>query len=127
VKTASVKGANALNTGRRGLGNVKREPLAGGEAVIDGELECEFEDLDAYAAWVNGTQAELVLAFTSPTVIAGGGPFKLTVTIPKVAYRGSTPKVGGPDIVMQPRPFKALADGVNPVITIEQRTTDTAA
>lgn len=127
VKTASVKGTNALATDRRGLGNVKREPLASGEAVIDGELECEFEDLGAYADWVSGAQAQLVLVFTSATVIAGGGPFKLTVTIPKVAYRGSTPKVGGPDIVMQPRPFKALADGVNPVITIEQRTTDAAA
>ncbi len=126
VKSASVKGTNALATERRGLGNLKREPLANGEAVIDGELECEFEDLGAYADWVAGTQAQLVLAFVSPTVIAGG-PFKLTVTIPKVAYRGSTPKVGGPDIVMQARPFKALADGVNPVITVEQRTTDTAA
>lgn len=127
VKSASVKGTNALATDRRGLGNVKREPLANGEAVIDGELECEFEDLAAYAAWVAGTQAQLVLTFTSPTIIAGGGPFKLTVTIPKVAYRGSTPKVGGPEVVMQPRPFKALADGVNPIVTIEQRTTDTAA
>lgn len=127
VKSASVKGTNALATERRGLGNVKREPLANGEAVIDGELECEFEDLGAYADWVAGTQAQLVLTFTSPTVIAGGGPFKLTVTLPKVAYRGSTPKVGGPDIVMQPRPFKALHDGTNPVITVEQRTTDTAA
>jgi hypothetical protein len=127
VKSASVKGTNALATERRGLGNVKREPLANGEAVIDGELECEFEDLGAYAAWVAGTQAQLVLTFASPTTIPGGGPYKLTVTIPRVAYRGSTPKVSGPDIVMQPRPFKALADGANPIITIEQRTTDTAA
>lgn len=127
MKSASIKGANSLATERRGLGNTKKEPLAAGEATIEGDLECEFEDLSAYADWVAGTQAQLVLTFTSPTVIVGGGPFKLTVTIPKVAYRGSTPKVGGPDVVMQPRPFKALADGVNPVITIEQRTTDTAA
>ncbi|MBI2764849.1 MAG: hypothetical protein HYX53_02930 [Chloroflexi bacterium] len=127
VKTASAKGTNALATDRRGLGNVKREPLANGEAAIEGELECEFEDLGAYADWVAGTQAQLVLSFISSTLTTGGGPFKLTVTIPKVAYRGSTPKVGGPDIVMQPRPFKAVADGTNPVITIEQRTTDTVA
>jgi hypothetical protein len=127
VKSASIKGMNGLATERRGLGNVKREPLANGEATIEGELECEFEDLSAYADWVAGTQAQLVLTFTSPTIISGGGPFKLTVTLPAIAYRGSTPKVGGPDIVMQPRPFKALYNGSNPVITIEQRTTDTAA
>ena len=67
------------------------------------------------------------LASVRPTVVAGGGPYKLTVTITTVTYRGSTPKVGGPEVVMQPRPFKALADGLSPVITIEQRTTDTTA
>ena len=101
--------------------------LAARDRIADAFAEICGVAFGAYADWVAGTQAQLVLTFTSPTTIAGGGPFKLTVTIPKVAYRGSTPKVGGPEIVMQPRPFKALADGENPVITIEQRTTDTAA
>lgn len=127
VKSVSVKGNNALALERRFLANTKKEPIANGEATVLGDLDCEFEDLAAYTAWVAGTQAELVLTFASPTVIAGGGPYKLVVTLPKVEYRGSTPKVGGPDLVMQPRPFKALYDGTNEIITLAYHSTDAAA
>ncbi len=127
VKNASIKGNNALATDRRFLGNAKKEPLANGLADISGTLEGEFEDLTRYAAFVAGTQAQLVLTFTLATEIAAGAPFTMTVTIPAIEYTGETPKVGGPDIVMQGAPFRALYNGVDPIITIEYVSSDTAA
>lgn len=129
VRECSIRGNNGLRTDRRNLGNVKREPLAAG--IVDyltGSLACEFEDLTAYAALVAGTQAQLVLTFTSPTVIPTTAvPYSLTVTIPKIEYTGETPKVGGPDIVMQNLAFRALYDGVSPIITVAIVTSDTAS
>lgn len=128
VKKLSVKGNNALATDRRfiGPGGTKKEPLAKDIASIMANLECEHENLDVYAAWLAGTQAQLVATFTSPTVIPTTAvPFSVTVTIPKFEYTGETPKVGGPDIVMQPRAGRALYDGTNPPITIVYVTTDT--
>ena len=129
VKDASIKGNNGLNTDRRGLTNTKREPLAQG--IVDyltGTLACEFENLTAYAALVAGTQAQLVLTFTMATVIpTTAAPFSMTVTIPKIQYTGETPKVGGPEVVQQNLPFRALYDGSNPMITIAIVTSDTSS
>ncbi len=128
LKDFSIKGKNALQTERRFLGNAKKEPLANGEFEVTADLSFEFEDLTRYAAWIAGTEvANLVITFTGPTNIAGGGPPKLTITIPKFMYTGSNPAVGGPDILMNPAPIKALYNGTDPIITLEQRTTDTAA
>lgn len=129
VREASIKGNNGLVTDRRNLGNVKQEPLAqGNPGYLMGNLVAEFSDLTAYAAWLAGTQAQLVLTFTLATVIPTTAiPFSLTITIPKIEYTGETPKVGGPDIVMQPRPFRGLYDGTNPIITVAVVTSDTAS
>lgn len=126
VKKLNIKGTNALATDRRVLGGTKKEPLANGIADISGGLECEFEDLTAYAAWLAGTQAQLIATFTLATVIPTTAvPYSLTITIPKIEYSGETPKVGGPDVVMQPRPFRGLYDGTNPTITMVYVTGDT--
>lgn len=128
IKRLNIRGNNALATDRRFIGNTKSEPLAAGIAEVSGQLDCEFTDLTAYAAWLAGTQAQLIATFTSPTLIpTTANPFKLTVTIPKVEYTGDTPQVGGPGVVMQNRPFRGLFDGTNPVITILLNTSDTAA
>lgn len=129
VKSATIRGANALATERRGLTNTKKEPLANGIAAITGSLECEFEDLTKYSAWVAGTVvANLVLTFTSATVIPTTAvPFSLTVTIPAIAYNGKNPTVGGPDVVMQPMEFEALNNGSDPVISLVMKTSDTAS
>lgn len=128
VKSFNLRGNNALNAERRAIGNVKREPVANAEAVIDGSLEMEFEDLTRYAAWVAGdVVADLVLLFESPTVIpTTSTEFALQVTLPAIKYMGETPMVGGPDIVMQNAPFKALYNGTDPIIELVYTTSDTA-
>jgi hypothetical protein len=129
VKGASIKGSNGLFTDRRGLTNTKKEPLAVGSAGITGSLECEFESLTNYAAWVAGTVvANLVLTFTSATIIpTTAAPYSLTITIPAIAYNGKNPAVGGPDVVMQPLEFEALNNGTDPVITVAIVTSDTVS
>ena len=128
AKNLDIKGDNGLDVARRFIGNTKKEPLAAAQSKITGQLDFEFEDLTKYAAWVAGTEiATLVATYTTPTVIAGGGNVKFIVTIPNLIYTGAQPDVAGPAIVPQQVPFEALYDGTNPIITIEQRTTDTAA
>ncbi len=129
VRSFNLTGNNGLDTDSRFLGNSKKEPLAAAEAMLEGTLDAEFEDLTKYADWIAGAQAQLVLTFTSPTDIPTSSPlvpFKLTVTIPAIEYTGDEPQVGGPDIVRQNLPFKGLDDGTNPPITIEYVTNDTA-
>lgn len=128
VRSFSIKGNNALATDRRFLGNTKKEPLAAGEMAIEGTLDAEFESLARYAAWVAGTQAQLILTFTLATLIPTTAvPFSLTVTIPKIEYTGETPKVGGPEIVRQGAPFKALYNGTDPILSLVYVTSDAAA
>lgn len=50
VKGGSIKDNNALAVESRILGTQTKEPLASGEATIEGDPECEFEDLAIHAA-----------------------------------------------------------------------------
>jgi len=128
IKGFSIKGDNGLATSRRGLGNDKLEPLAAAEAMITGQLDFEFESLVRLGQWIAGEEVDdLIITFTTPTTLSGGGPALFKATIPWLFFTGSAPTVGGPDIVQEPMQFKGLDDGTNPVITLEQRTLDTAA
>lgn len=129
VRGFSVKGVNNFNTDRRFLGATKKEPVANGFAGITGNLDVEFEDLTRYAAWKAGTiLANLIITFTLATLIPTTAvPYSFKITLPAIQYRGSTPQVGGPAVVMQPTPFEALYDGTNQPVTIEIVTSDTAS
>jgi hypothetical protein len=125
VKGISVKGENNLAVDRRGLGNVKREPLASGELGITGSLDCEFEGLTNHTSLRNGTTAQLVLTFSYGEIDAGqSNPFKIVVTIPLIEFTGDPPTVDGAGVVQFPLKFKGLYNGTNPLITLEYRTTD---
>ncbi len=124
VRSFSLKKTEPLKTDRRFIGNSKLEQLVNGMADISGQLECEFEDLDDYAAIVAGTQAALVLTFTTASFITGTTPSVLTITVPKIEFMGDTPVVGGPDVLMQPLPFRALYDGSNEPVTVLYQTAD---
>ena len=128
ARSISITGANALDTDRRYIGNTKGEPIANGEAMITGTIDMEFEDLDQYTEFVNGTEGILVLTLTGTTIPSESNPFKIVVTMQNVRWEPqATPVVSGPEIVRQPLPFKAMYDGSNPVIELIYHTTDTAA
>lgn len=126
VKSFEVEWDHALDIERRGIGATqRRKPIPAGEFAVTGTLDAEFESLTAWNAFLAGTTAQLVLTFTGGTIPSTSNPYKTTVTIPAIYYTGTTPQVGGPEIVRQSLPFKALYNGTNPIITITQNTDDT--
>lgn len=128
LKSVSLSGANAMDVERRSFGNVKREPIENGEFAITGEFASEFESLDAYNAWIAGTQqANLVVTFTGGTIPTTSNPYKLVLTLPVIEYTGSAPQVQGPEVLQQNLPFKALAPSSGNIITIDYHSDDTAA
>lgn len=107
IRSITMSGVNALNTERRGISQgLPLEPLANGEWELTGNLDGEFIDLALLNAWRDGTQAVLTLNFASRRVTSRTG---FSVRLPAIEYTGSVPQVGGPDIVRQALPFKALA------------------
>lgn len=123
VKSASVQGSNTVAEDRYFLGSaLRKQPLEIGMREYTGTVEPEFADLTAYNRFVNGTEADLVLAFVGGTIT---GAFKYqTVLTAHVRFDGETPNVGGPDIVANPLPYKVVDDGVTS-IKVEYQTTDT--
>lgn len=117
-----------LKADRRFASNVKKEPLAGGEAGITGEFGSEFESLTHYNSYLAGTQQAVVITFTSPTVIPTTAvPYSFKVTIPKVDFSAVEPQVDGMDILKPPIQWRGLYDGINAPITVEIVTSDATA
>lgn len=126
VKSLTIHGSNALDLERRGINAVqRREPLSNGEWVIDGKLDGEFENMDAYDAYIAGDQSTLLLTFTGDTIPTASNPFKLIFDIPAIEYQGSTPTGGGMELNRQDQSWVALKDASNPIITITQHTNET--
>lgn len=126
VSSFKLRGANALKTDRRFLGNAKKEPIANGIADRSGELVAEFESLADYNSAVAGTQAALVLTLTSASEISAGVPFLVTITIPAIEFLQAEPAIEGPDVLKATIPFMALKNASDPIVTLAYKTTDTS-
>lgn len=121
LKSFSVTGEWAFDTERRGLSqSLRKEPIpnASPGLAISGKMAGEFEDLTLFNAFLAGTQQELVFTVTTGTIPTTANPYKLTVTLPAVELTGDTPTVGGPGILEMPATFRALDNGVAPIITL---------
>lgn len=105
VKECSLSADNGLATDRHFLRTTTperpKEPLEASRRAYTGELTADFTDLTAYNRFVNGTEAALVLTFTS-------APHSLTITM-NVRYDGTTPNISGDDLLEQSLPFKAVS------------------
>jgi hypothetical protein len=100
------------------FGGINKEPLDQGR-TITGEFESEFEDTSIYQRFVTGTEAALVLTFSTAAqglYVTGTTPYSLTITCPAVRYDGETPNVDGPEIIGQTTPFTVLNDDMTLVI-----------
>lgn len=128
VESFSIKGTNPLATDRRGVGNVKKEPIANGFFDIVASLDFEFEAQARRAKEIAATvETNLVITFTSPTMIEAGAPYKSIITIPNFIYEGKSAAVNGPALIREPLDLRAVYDGTNSPLSIEMHTTDTAA
>jgi len=120
VKSLSISGNNTLNSDRRFLGSqFISEPLEAGLREYSGTLDIEFTDLTQYTRFVAGTEAAMVASFTS-------GTDSVTITT-NVRIDGSTPQVGGAEILSQSLPFKCVASSTDAsAITVELVNGDSA-
>lgn len=105
VKKISIGADNARATGRHQIrattpGRPKKA-VQTGRKNITGSFAADFTDLTLYNRFKNGTEAALVLAFTS-------GANSLTITA-NIRTDGDTPNVTGPDLLEQPISFKCLS------------------
>lgn len=120
VTSLSISGNNALNSDRRFLGSqYVSESLEAGLREYSGTIDVEFTDLTQYTRFVAGTEAALVASFTS-------GTDSVTITT-NVRVDGSTPQVGGAEILSQSLPFKCVASSTDAsAITVELVNGDSA-
>jgi hypothetical protein len=106
VKSLTLSGNNTLDDSRRFLGTQYiAEPLETGLREYTGSLEIEFTDLSQYTRFVAGTEAALVASFVS-------GTDTVTITT-NVRVDGSTPNVGGREILTQTLPIKCVASSTD--------------
>lgn len=93
-----LKGTNGLNTTRKRLGFATvNQQLEGALRDYSGTIMAEFESLTAYNRYTAGTEAAIVLTFTSGTDV-------LAITL-NARFDGKTPGIAGEAILSQPLPF----------------------
>lgn len=110
VSKFSLKGVNGLAKDRKALGrNTTLAQLEGDQLrEYTGTIELEsFKDLTAYTLFTAGSEAQIVATFTG-AIIEGSLPYKVVVTLPRVRFDGESPTVGGPGLIGQSLPYKAL-------------------
>lgn len=79
---------------------------------VTGSLNMEFDNFTMYNKYVNGTETALKLNFTSDDVITGADAsetYRMYIDLPRVVFTGTTPTVGGPDLIYHDLPFTAFA------------------
>lgn len=101
------------------LGERVRGMLPAQQRSIEGTLTVEFDDLDLYRKFINGTPADLEVVFTSSDKVAdtymgdSKTDFSLTVRQPNMEFNGATPVIGGMEIITVDMPYVALWDDTN--------------
>lgn len=121
LKSFSVAGGWSFETERRGLSQtLRKEPIPNATPglAITGDMAGEFEDLTVFNAFLAGTQQELVFTALGPTIPTEANPYQVVITCPAVELTGDTPVVGGPGVLEQPAPFRALDNGSAPIVTL---------
>jgi hypothetical protein len=103
------------------------KPVPNGEATVTGTLSGIFYDSAFYAAFRTGAFAQLVVTFAGPVAIATTYFPTIKFTLPAIQLRGTSPTVGGADLLDQSVPFVTKYDGTNAPCKIEYTSTETAA
>jgi Phage tail tube protein len=130
VDKVTLKGTNALATSRYRLGApTKLEQLEGaGMREYMGTVDLEsYAGLTPYNLFTNGTEAAIVCTF-SGAIIEAALAYMVRVTLPRCRFDGETTTIGGPELLPQKIPFKALwTSAATTEVQIEVQNTDTAA
>lgn len=106
---------------------VRAKMIPNGLAEITGTLNAEWYDSTLYDLFRSGAFASLVFSVAHPTAIVGAHYPTLTNTWAAVQFRGTSPQVGGPDILTQDVPFVVKDNGTNaPWVAALKSTNSTA-
>lgn len=105
VRQATITGENQLTTDRVCIGQQTiDEPVTTDRREFMGEVELEFPNLVHYNRFLAGTEGNLTLVLANQLT----APNTSTLTISmNVRTEGSTPNVGGRDMLVQTMNFKA--------------------
>jgi hypothetical protein len=107
----SLNIANNLVEDKGALGDRYRVAIPRtGFRDVTGTLNLEFDNLDMYNRYTGGTETKLKLTFTSDDMAAGTQAHALIIDCPRIVFTGTTPVVGGPDLIYYDMPFVALFD-----------------
>lgn len=128
VTKVTIKANAGLKTDRRFIGSpLKKKPIPAALLDLSVELEFEHDGTNGVAALIDsGEVVAFRVVFESPVLIEGALHYSVTVDIPAVQLRGSTPNVEGEDVLMQTVELVALDNETDPLITLTYRSTATA-
>jgi len=122
ISSANLQIPLPLKADRYGIGNgaLKAEPIPNDYIRPTGSLTMEFNGLTAYNYFVNNTTASVVLDFQG-AIIASTYKEQLKFTMAACHFTGTTPQVGGPDILTMELPFEVYDNGsVAPIVALYQ-------
>lgn len=106
---------------------VRAKPIPNGLATIEGSMNAEWYDTSFYDLFRSGAFASLVFAVQHPTAITGAHYPTFTNTFAATQFRGTSPQVGGPDILTQDIPFTVKDNGTNAPWVAAVKSTSSAA
>ena len=93
------------------LGDRQRAALVAQKRTVEGSMMLEFDDLDMYRKFVNGVAGDINITLTSDEYInSSTTKFALAIRMPEIKFSGTTPTVGGEDIITTDFPFNSLYD-----------------
>jgi hypothetical protein len=106
---------------------LRAKPITNAYTAGTGTMTFEYTDQTQYNLFTAGTKVPLVVSFTSGTEAGTGFPFRITFTFAQVQFTGSTPVVGGPDLLTFDAPYVILDNGTDPPVKIEYMSTTSTA
>jgi len=103
------------------LGDRTRAKLPEQKRNVEGTITAEFDNLDLYRKFLNGTQGDLQMIFTSSTYISttalgnSASQYSLTIRQPEIEFDGETPTASDEGIITTDMPYIALWDDTNDI------------
>ena len=112
---------NNLYPDKYHLGERVRGALPEQRRTVEGSMNVEFDNLDLYRRFLNGTAGDLIMVFTSDTYISDSvlgnslSQYGLTIRQPNVEFNGTTPTIADEGIITVDMPYVALYDDANAI------------
>src|SRR4051812_14743547 len=106
------------------------QPVVNGRAELAGTIDAYWEATSVayYDLFRAGTMVPIIVTVASTTAISGSTAFPTMVyTMANAQLRGTSPTVGGPDLIDVSIPFVVKYDGTNAPLKVEVTETATAA